>query len=100
MNNGVYTIDMWVCLDETGPVSAGKDSEWLECHKQTCKIKDEVLNGLEEGEDAMTDKEGDGVEGEGEAGTGDWIQETNLLQEKGKNMKQHTCRSSIGAVTA
>ena len=22
--------------------SAGKDSEWLECHEQTCKIKDEV----------------------------------------------------------
>ena len=21
----------------------GKDSEWLECHRQTCKTKDEVL---------------------------------------------------------
>ena len=20
VNNGVYTVDMWVCLDETGPV--------------------------------------------------------------------------------
>ena len=20
VNNGVYTMDMWVCLDETGPV--------------------------------------------------------------------------------
>ena len=30
------------------------------------------LNGLEEGEDAMTDEEGEGVEGEGEAGTADW----------------------------
>ena len=26
----------------------------------------------EEGEDAMTDEEGEGVEGEGEAGTADW----------------------------
>ena len=32
----------------------------------------EQLNGLEEGEDAMTDEEGEGVEGEGEAGTTDW----------------------------
>ena len=24
------------------PFSAGRDSEWLECHKQTCKTKDEV----------------------------------------------------------
>ena len=31
-----------------------------------------VLNGLEEGEDAMTDEEGEGVEGEGEGGTADW----------------------------
>ena len=29
------------------------------------------LNGLEEGEDAMTDEEGEGVEGEGEARTAD-----------------------------
>ena len=58
---------------------------------------EQELNGLEEGEDAMTDEEGEGVEGEGEAGTADWrvreqVQETNLLQEKGKNTKQHTCR--------
>ena len=33
---------------------------------------EEELNGLEEGEDAMTDEEGEGVEGEGEAGTADW----------------------------
>ena len=30
------------------------------------------LNGLGEGEDAMTDEEGEGVEGEGEAGAADW----------------------------
>ena len=29
------------------------------------------LNSLEEGEDAMTDEEGEGVEGDGEAGTAD-----------------------------
>ena len=33
---------------------------------------EQELNGLEEGEDAMTDEEGQGVEGEGEAGTADW----------------------------
>ena len=51
----------------------------------------------------MTDEEGEGVEGEGEAGTADWRVRTgprNELQEKGKNMKQHTYRSVIGAHTA
>ena len=43
VNNEVCTP--WTC----GCVSmklvwlpAGKDSEWLECHKQTCKTKDNV----------------------------------------------------------
>ena len=30
------------------------------------------MNGLEEGEDAMTDEEGEGIEGDGEAGVADW----------------------------
>ena len=30
------------------------------------------MNGLEAGKDAMTDEEGEGVEGEGEGGTADW----------------------------
>ena len=34
---------------------------------------EQELNGLEEGEDEMTDEEGEGVEGEGEAGTAGWI---------------------------
>ena len=42
VNSGVCTVDMWVCLDETGPVSAAKDSEWLECRTQICKTKDEA----------------------------------------------------------
>ena len=33
---------------------------------------EQELNGLEAGEDAMTDEEGEGVEGEGQAGTADW----------------------------
>ena len=37
VNNGVYTMDMWVCLDETGLAFS-----WLECRKQPCKTKDEV----------------------------------------------------------
>ena len=48
-------------------------------------------SGLEEGEDAMTDEEGE------EAGTADG---RVRAQEKGKHMKQHTCRSAIGAHTA
>ena len=61
------------------------------------------LNGLEEGEDATTDEEGEGVDGEGEAGEVDWRVRAgprNKPTEKGKNMKQHTCRSAIGAHTA
>ena len=57
---------------------------------------EQELNGLEEGENAMTGKEGEGIEGEGEAGT-DW---RVRLQKKGKNMNLHTCRSAIGAHTA
>ena len=63
-----------------------------------------------EGEDAMTDEEGEGVDGEG-AVTTDWreeqwngqceqAQETSRLQKKGKNTKQHTCHSAVGAHTA
>ena len=33
---------------------------------------EQEMNGLEECEDAMTDEEGEGVGGEGEAGTADW----------------------------
>ena len=41
VNNGVYTMDMWVRLDETSRgFSVGRDSEWLECQKQTCKTKE------------------------------------------------------------
>ena len=43
VNTGVYTMDMRVCLDETLVLwSADKDSEWPECHKQTCNTKGEV----------------------------------------------------------
>ena len=56
---------------------------------------EQELNGLEEGEDTMTDEEGERVEGDGEIGTADWrergqVQETNRLQEKGKNTKPRT----------
>ena len=58
---------------------------------------------MEEGEDATTDEEGEGVDGDGEAGAADWRVRAgprNKPTEKGKNMKQHTCRSAIGAHTA
>ena len=55
---------------------------------------EQELNGLEEGEDAMTDEEGEGVErverveGEGEAGTANWrgrelVQETKCTARDG-----------------
>ena len=62
------------------------------------------MNGLEEGEDAMTDEEGEGVEGEGEAGTLEWRVRAGPRNKptarEMKNMKQHVCRSAIGVHTA
>ena len=36
------------------------------------RYAEQELNGLEQGEDAMTDEKGEGVEGEGEPKTADW----------------------------
>ena len=62
------------------------------------------LNGLEEGKAAMTDEEGEGVGGEGEAGTGGWTvrvgPRNKFAAREGKNTMQHTCSSVIGAHTA
>ena len=79
MNYVVYTMDMWVCLDETGPVFSwqGQSSVTNKLVRPRTKCGSESedscaeqeWNGLEEGEDAMTDEEGEGVEGEREAGT-------------------------------
>ena len=57
------------------------------------------LNGSEEGEDARTDEEGEGVGGEGETRTADWRVRTGPRNKPtaGKNTKQHTCRSATGA---
>ena len=37
MNSGVYTMDMWVCLDVTGPVFSWQDGEWSKRFRQACK---------------------------------------------------------------
>ena len=37
VNNGVYTMDMWICLDETVPVLSWQDSEWSSRFRQACK---------------------------------------------------------------
>ena len=71
--------------------------------EESCAERD--LNSLDEGEDAMTDEEGEGVEGEGEAGTADCRVRAGprnkpTAMEKGKNTMQHTCRSAICAHTA
>ena len=85
VNKGVYTADTWVCLDETGPVLHLARTE--SCSNVTNKLVrpgtksssegeeshvEQELNGLEEGEDAMTHEEGVGVGGQGEAATADW----------------------------
>ena len=70
---------MEACLDETGPVfswqgqvSGSSDTNIPLRPRTKCSIESEEscaeqeLNGLDEGEDAMTDEEG-----EGEAGTAD-----------------------------
>ena len=90
--------------------SAGKDSQWLQCYEQTrqgtkCSSEGEEshaeqeANGLEESEAAMTD-EGEKEKQEQQAGERERAQETNLLQERGKNTMQHTCRFASGAHTA
>ena len=48
--------------------SVGKDSEWLECHRQTCQARVEQV--WKKDEDAVTD-EGGGVQREREAETAD-----------------------------
>ena len=51
-------------------------------------MQSKSLNGLEEGVVAMTDDEGGGVGGEGEAGTADWsvrrVAETKYCKRKGR----------------
>ena len=84
VNNGVYTTDMWVCLDELGPgfqlartVSGSSVTNKPAKPRTKCSSEreesctEQELKGLEAGQDAMTDEEGEGVEGEAEAGTAD-----------------------------
>ena len=89
-------MDMWVSLDETGPTKCSSESEESSAEQE--------LNGLEEGEDVMTDEEGEGVGGEVEAGTAGWRvrvgPRNKLTAREGKNTMQHTCRSVTGAHTA
>ena len=102
VNSGVYTTDMWVCLDETGPVFSWQE-KWVTRVSQT-SLQDQgrsagveakshaghELNGLEEGEDAITDEEGEGVGGEGEAGTADWIVRTGPRNKPtGREREEH-----------
>ena len=76
-NNGVYTMDMWICLDETGAgfQLAGTVSGQAAFDKpvrpaELCKIEakeenrtvregETELNGIEEEQDLMSDEEGE-----------------------------------------
>ena len=55
---------------------------------------EQEFNGREEGEDAMTDEKGEGVVGEGKAGTVDWRvragREKSQLQEREEHEATHT----------
>ena len=82
-NNGVCTVDMCMCLDETGSrfqlagtVSGPTAFDMLVGPEGLCtcgesefsqfeEVKGTDLNGVEEGEDRISDEDGDGVEGEG-----------------------------------
>ena len=71
--------------------------------EESCAERD--LNGPEEGEDAMTDEEGERVEGEGEAGTADCRVRAGprnkpTAREREEHDATHTRRSAIGAHTA
>ena len=69
---------------------AGRDSEWSNRFRQACtvgralcrgeeadnrkieEVEGTELNGVEEGEDEMSDEEGDGIDGEEELAPPDW----------------------------
>ena len=89
-NNGVCTKDMSICLNETGPVVSWQ-GQWVVKPLPTnlkggqhCvelknlktdnwkRLKEKDLNGVEEGEDGMSDEEGDGIDGEEELAPPDW----------------------------
>ena len=89
VSNGVYTMDMWICFDETVQFLAGRDSEWSSRFGQACKAASIVwrcddkkrknrwseeaeLNGAEEERDGMSDEEGHEIDGEEELAAPDW----------------------------
>ena len=51
-------------------------------------------------QDRMSEEAGDEVEGEGELAPPDWRAKQTDAERKGKNTKQHTCRSETGAHSA
>ena len=107
-------MDMWICLDETGPVSVCRDSGWSSRFRQACKAgsipgetadkekverKEEAeLNGVEEERDEMSDGEGDEKDGEEELAAPDW-QQTDTKGERGARSNTRG-RSETGAHTA
>ena len=90
VNNGVFSMDLWICLDETGPVLqlAGTVSGQATFDKLVrlaalCRVgaadKEKVernaeteLNGVEEERDENTDGEGYEIDGEEELAAPDW----------------------------
>ena len=90
VNSGVYTMDMWICLDETGPVFswAGTVSGQAAFDKLVRRAKlcsgetaengkaergeETELNGVTEGRDEMSDEEGGEIDGEEELAAPDW----------------------------
>ena len=90
VNNGVHTMDMWICLDETSPVfswqgqSSGqtafdqlvRQATLCKCegavHQKLEKIEETELNGVEEGQDEMSEETRARLEGEEALKAPDW----------------------------
>ena len=82
VNNGVYTMDMWICLDETGPVfsrqgTVSGQAAFDKLVRPAALFRDETadnekvernaetkLNGVEGGRDEMSDEAEDRIAGE------------------------------------
>ena len=83
VNNGVYTMNMWICLDEASPVFSWQGQcgqaafdkpvrpaalcRGEAAEKGKVERNEETeLNGVEEGRDEMSDEERDEIDGEEE----------------------------------
>ena len=87
LSNGVCTMNMWTCLDETCPVFSRRDSEWPNRFRQACTTgssvsrrrnrkqeirKMRIVNGVEKVDDRMSVERRDEEECESQLAPPDW----------------------------